>query len=159
MIRFALLASMLALSTALATQPTEEKFYKLVHTESGKVLGTEGDSHENVTQAVLAADEASENRQWKIVKDGDHFKIVHRQCGKVLDVCEFSSEEGAKIILYDDKDAENDNQRWSWVGVDDDRRIKSKSSGLVFDIDDGKIVQKKEAGDNKKQLWKLVEVK
>jgi hypothetical protein len=153
-------AVLLALAGAGYSLPIEDKCVKIVHVESGKILGIEGDSEENVSQAVLAADENKESRQWKIEKDGEHLKIVHRKCGKVLDVNEVSGDEGAKIILYDSKDSENDNQRWEWVGTGEGKRLKSKSSSLVLDIDgEGKVIQKKEDSENKKQLWKVVEIK
>jgi hypothetical protein len=78
----------------------------------------------------------------------------------VLDVFEASGDEDAAIIQYDGKTEDNDNQRWSWLGEGAERRLKSKSSELVLDVDgEGRVVQKKVDDKSKKQLWKLVEVK
>ena len=73
---------------------------------------------------------------------------------------ENSTDEGAAIIQWDDKSEDNHNQRWSWVGDGKERRLKSKSSGHVLDVDDeSKLVQKKASETGKGQLWKVVEVK
>ena len=43
-----------------------------------------------------------------------------------------------------EKTDDNDNQRWSWDGNGDERRLKAKHSGLVLDANaDGKVIQKK----------------
>ncbi|HJZ54848.1 MAG TPA: hypothetical protein VKE74_07805 [Gemmataceae bacterium] len=48
----------------------------------------------------------------------------------------------------------------AWVGDGEQRRLKSKSSGLVLDIDaDAKVIQKKGDDKAKGQLWKVGEVK
>ena len=96
---------------------------------------------------------------WKVEKDGEFLKLVHVKSGKVLDVNGDSKDEGAPIILWDDKPEGYDNQRWAWAGDGKERRLKSKSSELVLDVDDeGKVVQKKSGEKAKGQLWKVVEV-
>jgi len=123
------------------------------------VLAVADDSDESEARAVLAKDDGSEARQWKLEKDGSHYKIVNRKSGKVLDVYGDSRDEGANIIQWDDKAEDNDNQRWSWEGEGKDRRLKAKSSSLVLDVgEDGKLVQQKADEKAKGQLWRVVEV-
>jgi hypothetical protein len=141
--------------------PQDGKFVRLVHADTGKVLAVADDSDEAGAQTVLAKEDAkNEAQQWKLEKDGTFYKLVNRKSGKVLDVFEESTEEGTKIIIWDDKSEGNDNQRWAWVGNGDLRRLKSKSSELVLDVDpDGKVIQRKADEKAKGQLWKVVEVK
>src|SRR5262245_5360334 len=137
-----------------------EGYVKLVHADTGKVLGVADDSDEAGARTVLAADDKGTSRQWKLEKDGDHYKLTNRKSGKVLDVYQESTEEDAPIIQWDDKAEGNDNQRWAWEGEGKDRRLKSKSSGLVLDVDgEGKIVQRKSDAKAKGQVWRVVEVK
>jgi hypothetical protein len=145
----------------VARDDKETGFVKLVNVSTGKVLGIAENSDDAGARAVLTKDDDKElSQQWQLVKDGAHVKVVNRKTGKVLDVNEASSDEGAAIIQWDAKDEDNDNQRWSWVGEGTDRRLKSKSSSLVVDIDDeGKLIQKKADDKAKGQLWKVVEVK
>jgi hypothetical protein len=143
-----------------AAAADDAKYFKLVHTDTGKVLAVADDSDDAGARAVLAKDDDAEARQWKLEKDGDHYKLVNRKSSKVLDVFEDSKDEGAAIIQWDDKAEGNDNQRWAWVGEGKSRRLKSKSSELVLDVDDeGKIVQRKSDEKAKGQLWQVVEVK
>ena len=138
----------------------DTKYVKLVHVDTGKVLGVVDDSDEAGAQTALVKDEKGEARQWKLEKDGQHYKLVNRKSGKVLDVFGESTEEGAQIIQWDDKAEGNDNQRWEWEGDGTERRLKSKSSALVLDVDDdGKIVQRKADGKAKGQLWRVVDIK
>jgi hypothetical protein len=142
-----------------ASAAAGDKAVKLVHVETGKVLAVADDSDESEARAVLAKDDGSEARQWKLEKDGEYLKLVNRKSGKVLDVYGESKDEGTQIIIWDDKSEGTDNQRWQWVGDGKERRLKSKHSELVLDVDeDGKIVQQKADEKNKKQLWKVVEV-
>jgi hypothetical protein len=138
----------------------DAKYVKLVHADTGKVLAVADNSDEAGAKAVLAKDDGSKGQQWKLEKDGDYIKIVNRKSGKVLDVEGESTEEGGGIIQWDDKSEGTDNQRWSWVGKDKDRRLKSKSSSLVLDVgDEGAVVQRKADEKSKAQLWRVVEVK
>jgi hypothetical protein len=135
-------------------------YVKLVQGDTGKVLAVADASDEAGARAVLAADGDGKALQWQLVKDGDFYKLVNRTSGKVLDVFEESQDEGAPIIQWDDKPDGNDNQRWAWEGDGKERRLKSKSSGLVLDADaEGKIIQRKADGQAKSQLWRVVEVK
>jgi len=147
-------------------------YYKLVNVGSGKILGLTDDSEDNEAQAKLmpdvpASDKHSKNRQWKLEKDGNFLKLANRASDKVLDVYQESGDEGTQIILYDDKAGNNsestDNQRWTLDGdaknADMGRRIKSKLSGLVLEVDpDGSIVQRRASPNAKGQLWRVVEV-
>lgn len=140
--------------------PAADTFVKIVHVETGKVLAVADNSEEAGARAVLAKDGDAEALQWKVVKDGEFLKVVNRKSGKVLDVYEDSKDEGTQIIVWDEKDEGTDNQRWSWAGDGKERRLKSKSSGLVLDVAaDGKVVQKKSDDKAKTQLWKVEEVK
>ena len=147
-------------------------YYKVVNVGSGKILGVADDSEDNEAQATLmadvpASDKHSKNRQWKLERDGNFLKLANRASDKVLDVYQESGDEGTQIILYDDKGGNNgesvDNQRWSLDGdvknAAAGRRIKSKSSGLVLDVEpDGSIVQRRANQNAKGQLWRVVEV-
>ena len=128
--------------------------------DTGKVLAVADNSDDAGAKAVLAKDDGSKGQQWKLEKDGGHYKIVNRKSGKVLDVYEESKDEGTQLILWDDKSEGNDNQRWSWVGKDKARRLKSKSSMLVLDVgNEGAIIQRKTDEKAKGQLWRVVEIK
>jgi hypothetical protein len=145
----------------IARDDTDGKYYKLVQVDSGKVLSIADNSEEATARAVVAPDEPkNQSQQWKLEKDGNYYKLTNRKSGKVLDVNESSGDEDAPIIQWDDKSDDNDNQRWGWVGEGAERRLKSRSSKLVLDVDsEGKVIQKKADDKSKKQLWKLVEVK
>jgi hypothetical protein len=137
-----------------------DKYVKLVHADTKKVLAVADNSDEAGAKAVLAKDDGSKGQQWKLEKDGDYYKIVNRKSGKVLDVEMESTDEGGAIIQWDDKTEGNDNQRWSWEGKGKDRRLKSKSSSLVLDVGDASAIVQKKADDKAKgQLWQVVEVK
>jgi hypothetical protein len=150
-----------ALALAAAGSPAQDaKYVRLVHADTGKVLAVADDSDESGARTVLAKEDAkNQTQQWTLEKDGQFLKIVNRKSGKVLDVYEDSQDEGTQIIIWDDKPEGNDNQRWQWVGEGKERRLKSKSSSLVLDIDDGKVIQKKADDKAKAQLWRVVEVK
>jgi hypothetical protein len=155
--------TILAVACALLVSPAlaqDAKYVKLVHVDTGKVLGIADDSTESGARTILAKDGDGEALQWKIEKDGNFLKLVNRKSGKVLDVFEASTEEGTQIIIWDEKDEGTDNQRWAWAGEGKERRLKSKSSELVLDVDaDGKVIQKKADDKAKKQLWRVDEVK
>jgi hypothetical protein len=139
-----------------------EPVVKLVHVDSGKVLAVADDSEEAEAKCVLAKDEDGKDaRRWRVVKDGDWLKLVNVKSGKVLDVNNASSDEGGELIIWDDKgESDTDNQRFQWDGKGDERRLKAKHSGLVLDVTgEGVVVQNKADEKNKKQLWKVVEVK
>jgi hypothetical protein len=142
-------------------EKTAEPVVKIVHVDSGKVLGVADDSDEAESKCVLAKDQnGNESRQWRVVKDGDWLKLVNVKSGKVLDVSGDSTDEDAELIIWDEKEEEMDNQRFKWDGKGDERRLKAKHSELVLDVtDDGDVIQKKADEKNKKQLWKVVEVK
>jgi hypothetical protein len=147
-------------------------YYKIVHVGTGKILGVADDSDASEAQAMLmvdvpASDKHAKNRQWKLEKDGSFLKLANRASDKVLDVYQELGDEGTQIILYDDKAGNNaesaDNQRWSLDGdakaAATGRRIKSKSSGLVLDVEpDGSVVQRRANQNAKGQLWRVVEV-
>ncbi len=99
-----------------------------------------------------------------------------------FDVPGYSTDEDAQIIVYGLKEGPDDidNQRWILVPAtmpksdakSDEKatakaepeqkpqRIKSKSSGLVLDVDsEGYVVQKQSNDKAKGQLWLIVEVK
>lgn len=164
------LLSAAAVLAAVVISPAEDKkddpkaevVVKIVHVDSGKVLGVADDSEEPAAKCGLAKDEDGKTaRQWKLVKDGDWLKVVNVKSGKVLDVNEASSDEGADMIIWDDKGTEDvDNQRFQWEGKGDEKRLKAKHSSLVLDVTrDGGVIQNKADEKNKKQLWKVVEVK
>ena len=133
---------------------------KIVHVETGKVLAVEDNSDEAAAKTVLAKDGDGIGLQWTIEKDDAHIKLTNKKSGKVLDVNEDSKDEDASIIQYDSKSEGSDNQRWKWVGKDDEKRLVSKSSSMAVVPDsDGKLIQKKVDEKSKKQLWKIVDVK
>jgi hypothetical protein len=159
-------AALAAVGFAAADDKKDDKkaepVVKLVHVDSGKVLGVADDSEESAARCVLAKDEEGKDaRQWRVVTDGDWLKLVNVKSGKVLDVFEASGDEGAALIIWDDKgEGDSSNQRFQWDGKGDERRLKGKGSGLVLDVTgEGVVVQNKADEKNKKQLWKVVEVK
>jgi hypothetical protein len=139
-------------------------FYKIVNTNTSKVLAIEDDSDNAGSHAVLVKDVGPDDkqakaRQWKLEKDGNYIKLTNRQFGLALDVEGESADEGANIIVWDDKSDGIDNQRWALNGQDNPHRIQSKLSGLVLDVEDGNIVQHAANEKAKSQLWQLVEIK
>lgn len=160
MFRLALIAT-LSLTFAAAAAAEEAKYVKLLHVNTGRVLAVTDDSDDNEARVIIAKDEpANKSRQWQLVKDGEYLKIVNRKSGKVLDVNNASKDEDGEIIQWEEKTDDNDNQRWSWEGKGDDRRLKSKDSKLVLDVTaEGKVIQKKPDEKTATQLWKIVEVK
>jgi hypothetical protein len=163
MSRFLLATTACALiaASSFARDDKDAKYFKLLHVDSGKVLGVADDSEEAGARTVIVKEDGKNPaQQWKLEKDGDFYKLVNRKTGKVLDVNENSTDEDAAIIQWDDKGDDNDNQRWSWLGDGAERRLKSKSSRLVLDTDgEGRIIQKKVDEKAKRQLWKVIEVK
>jgi hypothetical protein len=148
-----------ALAIAVPARGADEKFVKIALAD-GKVLSVADDSEEGGAQVVVVKDGPSQAQQWKIVKDGTFLKLVNRKSGKVLDVFEESKDEGTKIIIWEDKSEGTDNQRWSWEGEEKAKRLKSKSSELVLDVDDtGNVIQKKADDKAKNQLWTVKELK
>ena len=162
MSRFSLaVIGVFVLSLAFGAVAEDAKAVKIVNVETGKVLAVTDDSSDAGAKVVLAKDDAkNEAQQWKLEKDGDQYKIVNRKTGKVLDVFEASKEEGGQIIQWDEKTDDNANQRWSWEGTGDERRLKSKNSEMVLEPEkDGNVVQKKSDAKAKAQLWRVVEAK
>ena len=140
---------LLAVQSAAAE---DAKFVKLRNADSGKVLAVADNSEEAGARIVVAKDDGNEVQQWKLEKDGDHYKVVNRKSGKVLDVSQDSKEEGGEIIQWDEKSEDNQ-------GDGKKRRLKSKSSDLVLDVDDdGKVVQRGSAEKARSQLWEVVDV-
>lgn len=141
---------------------TEGKYVKLINVGSGKVLAVEGDSEDDETPAIVAKNSDNAPRQWKLEKDGDYLKLVNRKSGKVLDVSGESQDEDGAIIQYSDKTDgadSTDNQRWQWQGDGPQRRLTSKSSQLVLDVNEqGYVVQRKSDAKSKTQLWRIVDV-
>ncbi len=142
-----------------AAAADEEKTVRLVHVATGKVLAIADESSDLGARAVVVKENPkSDAQQWTIAKDAGFLKLTNLNSGKVLDVYENMKEEGAPIIQWEDKPCDNDNQRWAWEGEGKERRLRSKLSNLVLDVDDeGKVVQKKADPKSKSQLWRVVE--
>jgi hypothetical protein len=146
--------------------PTQ--YFKLVNANTGWVLALESDSAAAGDRAVLAKsldnkDPHSKQQQWNLEKEGDELKLVQRASKLVLVVSDASKEEDHPITLGEIASSApgSDNQCWLWVGdapaKDKPARLKSKSSGLVLDVDDdGNIVQRKPNDSAKSQLWLAV---
>lgn len=153
-----LLAVLVLLAAAIPAHAKETKAVKLVNVATGRVLAImdNGTDAGNVAATLPLSD--SSTHGWALDAKGDkHFMIRNLASDKVLDVPEHSKEAGKNIIIWDAKDKDHDNQLWSWEGEGDERRIKSKLSGLVLDVnDDGVAVQNKLDAESKSQLWKLV---
>ena len=160
-------------------------YVKLVHVQTGKVLGVTDDSTDDSAQAMLvkdvpASDANGQTRQWKIENAGNFMMLLNRKSGKALDVAEWSNDDDGIIIIYEAKPESdgNANQQWTWKNTskpventtadgkqvdskptDPGRRISSRSSGLVLDADsEGKIIQRHSDSNVKSQLWRMVEV-
>ena len=165
MIRHATLAlGILALlntprGVAADSQPATQTV-KIVNVGTGKILGVQDDLEDDSTPAFLMKDEWNPARRWTIEKDGNYLKITNRKSDKARDVSGDSLDEEGAIIIWPAKASEdgNDNQRWSWDGDGKERRLKSKSSGLVLDVaTDGSIVQRPADPKSKSQLWRIAE--
>jgi hypothetical protein len=154
-----LVTGVLALAAAPASAD-DPKYYQIVNAD-GKVLAERGESEESRTLLGTAKDDPKdEAQQWEVQKSKDHLKLVNRKTGKVADIQGASIDENTPINLYAGRDEDNDNQLWSWAGKGDERRLESKLSGLVLDINgEGKAIQVKPNDKKKSQLWKLVEIK
>ena len=163
---------------ASAKQPLKRNV-KIVNVATGKVLTVEDDATDSGARAVLNKDNDESARQWKLEADGDYLKLTNRKSELALDVSGESTDDGGIIIVWDDKAADgNDNQRWTWEpnkkakpGADGGKptadslfseaggKLKSKSSGLVLNVDsDGGIIQSNPDDSAKSQLWRIVEV-
>jgi hypothetical protein len=154
------LAAFAACILAAPAAVADSKYIKIIHVKTGKVLAVDNDSDEAGARVVLAPNDDSKARQWRLEKDGDCFKLTNRLSGKVLDVFEEANEAGAPIIVWDDKPKKNANQRWLWHGNGKDRRLQSKPTELVLDIDEeDRVIQQKRDEKAKSQLWRVVEVK
>jgi Ricin-type beta-trefoil lectin domain-like len=152
-----------ALAFAADSKESGAEYYKIVNVATGKVLALESDSPSAGDQAVLATDKGNNAQQWKIEKSDGFCQMTNRTSGMALDVNGWSNDEGNPIIVWDAKTFgdQNDNQLWSWDAAsqssDKGVRIKSKSSGLVLDVDgDGKIVQNSSNDSTKSQWWRIV---
>src|SRR5438105_3877382 len=88
---------------AVTAHADAEKWVKLVHADTGKVLAIADGSTDARAKAVLAKDDGSDAQQWKLEKDGEQYKIANRKSGKVLDVEGDSKDEGGPIIQWEDK--------------------------------------------------------
>ncbi len=146
-----------------------KKQIKLVHVDSGKILGMDDDSVEGGIQAVLYSDDKQHaSTNWTSVADGDAVKLFNAHSGKVLDVYLGKKDADTPIIQWDDKAAiENgaqnpgglQNQLWVWEGSGKERRLKSKWSDMVLDVDsEGRVVQRTADTNARSQLWRVAEL-
>jgi serine/threonine protein kinase len=146
---------------ATGTQPAAASpawYVKVVHVETGKVIGVAGNPNTLRAPVLLADDSGNPVQEWQIERDGDYAKLINRESKLVMDVSESSKEPGAMIHLWRDKSRDNDNQRWVWEGDQTTGRLKSKHSGLVLDVTaSGVVVQRAADPNSKTQLWMLVE--
>ncbi|MBY0455739.1 MAG: RICIN domain-containing protein, partial [Gemmataceae bacterium] len=77
MLRLICAAAVAALFATSAT--AQEKFVRIVHVETGKVLAVADDSDEAGARTVLAKlDEKNKAQQWEVKKDDKHFSLVNR---------------------------------------------------------------------------------
>jgi hypothetical protein len=133
------------------------------------------------TEAGKPSAAALKAQQWKLEKDDAGYKLINRKSDMAVDVPAYTEEEDAQIIIYGLKEGPDDidNQRWIIVAATPPKsdtkadekatttepaakpqRIRSKSSGLVLDVDSaGYVVQKRTDEKAKGQLWLIVEVK
>ena len=155
-----ILATLTACILAAPVAAADAKCVKIIHVKTGKVLAVDKDSDESGARAVLAKDDNSKARQWKLKNDGDYFELINRQSGKVLDAFEEAHEVGTPIIVWDEKTEGMANQRWAWQGSGKERRLKTKLDNLVLDIEDAdKLILQKPDDKAESQLWRIVEVK
>src|SRR3954463_12050380 len=152
---FAVLALLMVARLGTAADENAGKLVKIVHVESGKVLGMDDASADDGFQAILFPDAATESLQWRISQEGDSIKLTNAKSGKVLDLFGAKKDADTPIIQYADKSlALNgvdrshepgglENQRWVWEGAGKERRLKSKWSELVVDVDaEGRAIQR-----------------
>jgi hypothetical protein len=133
--------------------PPRAGLVKVVHVESGKLLTAAGG------QLHLAPDTGAETQQWLLDPSDGYFKLEDPRSGKVLDVLQNLLDEGAPVGLHGSKSRNDNNQLWSWDSSGEERRLVSRLSGLVLDVDgQGQTVQNKPDEKARGQLWRVVEV-
>ncbi len=148
---------LLALEKLSGLPIPQEKRYKIVQVQTGKVLAVEGGSADSGARVVVADDDGSPSQQWRFVQKGGGMQVFNVQSECVLNVTSNSKEPGGAIIIYN---ATADlNSSWTWVGRPKHRRLKSQSSGLLLDVgEDGKVIQSKGRPNDDNQSWQTVAV-
>jgi thiol-disulfide isomerase/thioredoxin len=138
------------------------KVVQFIHVDTGKVLGVEGDSLEQIASAVLAdADPKNKSRLWHVAADGEFIGLVNGGSGLLLDIQLDSKDEGANVIQWPAKEARlnTSNQRWAFDGdVGRAGRITSKLTSMALDVagaGESRVTQKLANPNSRSQLWRI----
>jgi serine/threonine protein kinase len=140
----------------------EGTLVKLIQGETGKVLSVADGAEVSGNRAVVAEPNDKDlAQQWRLKEDSPrYYKLINRKSGLALDVNQDSKDEDAQIIQWTIKRGGGENQLWSWDGEGLERRLMSKSSGLVLAMDEeGKAIQKRADENSRRQRWRVVEIK
>src|SRR6266567_3757383 len=111
-----ILAVLLAFGLSTATARAEDKYVKLVHADSGKVLDVEGDSRDEGGGIIQWDDKAEDhdNQRWSLSGEEKARRLMAKSSGLVLDV----GDEGAIVQKKSDDAAKG--QVWRVVAVEAD---------------------------------------
>jgi len=144
-----------------AQNPDDVAPVKIVNVATGKILAIDFAGGQN--QVVVADDSPSVARCWRIIPDGDFLTIVNPENSSNLLAKSGAASETPVAHSPNRLDPSTghhlDNQLWTWDGTGKDRRLKSKSSNLVLDVDEHGLVVLRQANANPSQLWKAVDSK
>jgi serine/threonine protein kinase/phage shock protein A len=141
---------------------------KIVNLETGKVLSVEDDAAYSGARIVVS-DDTSRNalsNHWTAASQEQYFKLINRQSRNALAVdLSLGGIEYAAVIAWQDKPTDDDNERWIWEPTDGSsvtigdksflgKRLKSKATGMVLDVDrHGGVFQRRADVNAASQLW------
>jgi hypothetical protein len=95
---------------------SNEKYYKLVNRNSGKVLEVNASSIADGGAVVQRTYNGGTNQQWKIIPTSNGYsKIVNRNSGKVLEINGASTDNGS--IADQRTDSGGTHQQWQIIEI------------------------------------------
>ncbi|AUX48855.1 Ricin B lectin [Sorangium cellulosum] len=135
--------------------------FKLVNSNSGKVMDVAGASNADGASVVQQADSGGNHQKWRFNYDGEgHFRLTNVGSGKVLDVPDHATEDGIALAQWTGNDGDNQ----SWLITDlggGEFQIRNKESGKPIGVrqgstDDAAPVEQRGSGDGKEMRWQIV---
>ncbi|WTO11708.1 RICIN domain-containing protein [Micromonospora sp. NBC_00617] len=136
--------------------------YKLVHADTGVVLGVQNMSTADGGLAVVWGDTGTADHNWGRVTDGSAFRFRNANSGKVLGVENMSTADNARVLQWSDNGTAD--HRWTLVANSDGSyRIRNVNSGKVLAVLNGsstwgaQAVQYTDNGSTRNN-WRLVQV-
>ncbi|MEU8167139.1 RICIN domain-containing protein [Micromonospora sp. NPDC049004] len=136
--------------------------YKLVHADTGVVLGVQNMSTADGGLAVVWGDTGTADHNWVRVTDGSAFRFRNANSGKVLGVENMSTADNARVLQWSDNGTAD--HRWTLVANSDGSyRIRNVNSGKVLAVLNGsstwgaQAVQYTDNGSTRNN-WRLVRV-